>query len=459
MNDYDNGGMVDYETIRAWTDHQRGKRSSRKVADFLAMSAERDPFYAGLARRRAAAEWFAEIWHTFGIGYGTHLRRIHYRLVSVAERVRLWTGEEYENTDACWEKLGIACANARYLGLIPADAIVDHRNQRAAVYLPTESDAASVVLREERPWSVGGLHLSSWGQDFFITYPRGMQGYHLELVCEKTTMDDVLRPLCALYEAVLVTASGEVSITQIHDMAQRIVEDGRPARIFYISDFDPAGATMPVSAARKLEFFLRKWGWEEATLTPIALTEMQVQEYGIPRIPIKASDMRRGRFEERHGAGGAELDALEATQPGLLAEIVEAAFDPYFDDTLQERVADQRAALEAACWQAYEDVHAHFADRCEAITKQLDAICLSIAPQLDALTREARALGREVAAAMREAMPNAEDFPVPEVEEADEDDLPEPLYAGYRIYQDQLGYYKEFQGKGLGQDLSQGADE
>jgi len=31
-----------------------------------------------------------------------------------------------------------------------------------------------------------------------------------------------------------------------------------PLRIFYVSDFDPAGQCMPVSAARKIEFFSRR---------------------------------------------------------------------------------------------------------------------------------------------------------------------------------------------------------
>jgi hypothetical protein len=35
-------------------------------------------------------------------------------------------------------------------------------------------------------------------------------------------------------------------------MAKRASEDGRPAVVFYFSDFDPSGHQMPISVARKL---------------------------------------------------------------------------------------------------------------------------------------------------------------------------------------------------------------
>src|SRR5262249_33111665 len=96
----------------------------------------------------------------------------------------------------------------------------------------------------------------------------------------------------------------------------------------------------------------------EILLTPIALTEDQVADYKLPRIPIKESDLRRGRFETLHGAGATELDALEAIYPGELARIVRAAATPYRDATLAERLEAAQAEAQEAAERRWEEVTA-----------------------------------------------------------------------------------------------------
>jgi hypothetical protein len=75
-------------------------------------------------------------------------------------------------------------------------------------------------------------------------------------------------------------------------------------------------------------------------LTPLALTRTQVQDYALPRIPIKEEDHRKSGFEERHGEGTVERDALEAPYPGMLAQVVREAIAPYRDLSLQQRLFD-----------------------------------------------------------------------------------------------------------------------
>jgi hypothetical protein len=67
------------------------------------------------------------------------------------------------------------------------------------------------------------------------------------LWCEKTTINDVLEPLCREYGAVLQSGAGELSITATRLLAERLQEQEKPTRIFYISDFDPAVESMPVA--------------------------------------------------------------------------------------------------------------------------------------------------------------------------------------------------------------------
>ena len=92
---------------------------------------------------------------------------------------------------------------------------------------------------------------------------------------------------------------------------------------------------MPVSIARKIEHILRRDGHDDLDirLDPLVLTASQVSRYGLPRIPIKDSDQRKGHFEARFGAGATELDALEAIRPGELARIIEERVEVYRSPT------------------------------------------------------------------------------------------------------------------------------
>src|SRR5207253_2294776 len=72
-------------------------------------------------------------------------------------------------------------------------------------------------------------------------YSQAAQGYHLEIWIEKSTMDDVIHPIARTYGAVLVTSIGFQSMTRVIQLLHRVNEAGKPARVFYLSDFDPAG--------------------------------------------------------------------------------------------------------------------------------------------------------------------------------------------------------------------------
>ena len=91
-------------------------------------------------------------------------------------------------------------------------------------------------------------------------------------------------------------------------MLKRVATAGKPARIFYISDFDGAGEGMPVQVARQAEFWLPTYApGADVKLTPVALTAEQVRYYQLPRTPIKEGDLTKQGFEERHGGGATEL--------------------------------------------------------------------------------------------------------------------------------------------------------
>ena len=187
-------------------------------------------------------------------------------------------------------------------------------------------------------------------------YSFRAQPYHLEVWVEKTTMDDVLVPLCRQYGAVLVTGAGFQSLSSVMQLLQRVDQAGKPARIFYLSDFDPAGDAMPVAIARQIEFHTPQHApLADIKLTPLGLTREQVQHYGLPRIPIKETDTRKTNFEDRYGAGAVELDALEALYPGELATMVRTALDPYVDEALSDRLAEAEADAQNQVDEAWQE--------------------------------------------------------------------------------------------------------
>jgi hypothetical protein len=65
----------------------------------------------------------------------------------------------------------------------------------------------------------------------------------------------------------------------------------------------------------------------------------QCIEYGLPRTPIKETERRALRFEERFGEGATELDALEALHPGLLREIVLGEVRRYWNPDHDDEVS------------------------------------------------------------------------------------------------------------------------
>jgi hypothetical protein len=129
--------MFDYRSIKALA-----RASRRSVKDLLALSPINDPFYAGIGHRAEAAEWFGEIWKMHA-GVGPHIRRIHYRLVSPPDGVRILlpSGREYQNTEADWAFLCTASLAARYLDRVPFDGLVDRRNDEPRFFAgPADPD-------------------------------------------------------------------------------------------------------------------------------------------------------------------------------------------------------------------------------------------------------------------------------------------------------------------------------
>jgi len=136
-------------------------------------------------------------------------------------------------------------------------------------------------------------------KQFYCWNSHNTQAYYLEIWCEKSTMDDILEPIGLRYGLNIVTGLGEMSVSRVHELVCRIKKNKKPVRILYISDFDPAGEGMPVSIARKIEFYIHFEDAKNVKLRQVLFTPEQCIKYKLPRKPIKKSDKRKEGFEIR----------------------------------------------------------------------------------------------------------------------------------------------------------------
>jgi len=437
--------MMDYETIKVLA-----KQSRQRVTDLIALSPANDPFYSGTPKDRENGEWFAVLWRRFGYISGVHLRRVHYQIVSQNPPVAMPNGLPYENTEKCWAWLGEAAKQARYLGLVDPADFDDRRNPGPVLHLTPKGEPAYIGVISGLDDDDDGSQLPDFPDppDYWIGRYEGQQRYHVEVWCEKSTMNDILIPMCERYGANLQTGLGELSITKILEGVRRFEASGRPGRILYISDFDPAGQTMPFSAARKFEFFVRSLGEAsvELRLIHIALSAEQVRAYQLPRVPIKDDEKRKAGFEERFGEGAVELDALEALHPGTLRDLVRSEIGRYYDARLSTRVYLARLALHRDLQARHAAILAEHAEEIAALEAEYEQIRADVEERMASHSERRRDLWQAISAELEAAQPDIADYPIPEAEAGDEHT--DALYDSGRDYLEQLAAYKAFQGKG-----------
>jgi len=415
---------------------------NRPVETLLALHRTNDPFYAGEApHRRKAAEWFMHLWHELSIPAGSHVRRIHYRLVSQPTPILCPDRRPYENTDRCSHILFNAARDAVFLGLVPGAAIVDNKNDAPVEFL-VEPNVAMLEV-------AGGLDYALYLPDELpplpelrLIRPTIPQRYHVELWAEKSTMNDILLPLGQRHEVNIITGSGDLSATACRHAVNRAERSGRPTRILYISDFDPGGMSMPVGVSSKIHFeILKRDLGLNLQVRPVVLTHAQCVEFILPRTPTKEGDSRAAGFEERFGEGATELDALEAIHPGRLAQILTAEITRYRDPTLSARVAAVAASFDSHLHQINVDIAEANGPEMLALGEEYKELRRLIAD----FEEKAKDVYERTHEALAENATDLEDIEWPEPAIGDED--PDPLFDSGRPYVEQIDRFRRHQGK------------
>ena len=374
------------------------------MKDLTVLAPQNDPFRIDTPARHRDGAWLAMTAADLGLGdRPIHLRGLHYMVIGQPKP----DGTPYINTDADWVWLSqVAGKAARWLGYLPFEQIVDQRNAAPTVQIFTPP--------EPTPYISVGVEVDIPDADDIVPQVGidgfdGTQPYKLVLIGEKSSLHEVLAPIAQTYRADLYLPTGEPSDTMLHQMARVGAEDGRPMRVLYFSDCDPAGWQMPLSVSRKLQGLQTlQFPHLEFQVHRVTLTPDQVREYGLPSTPLKETEKRADRWRAGTEVEQTEIDALAALRPDLLRQIAVDALGPFFDHTLDARVFSARSA--------WLDVAQAMLD------EQLDGA------QIHALRAEAEAklatLRREIDAINAALRLDADDYFVPEPE------VPQPRLGG-----------------------------
>jgi hypothetical protein len=206
------------------------------------------------------------------------------------------------------------------------------------------------------------------------------------------------------------------------------------------------GLSMPVAVARKVQWIIDELRLAcDVKLYHVALTAEQVKHYRLPRIPLKESETRRGRFEDAFGEGAVELDALEALHPGELARLVREALQRCHNETLAERTAERRAALVAELERIRAEVAERYAPQVRCIHQRGHSLVRDITPELEVLRLHAAVLWAAMEREMVAQAPKLDDerYKLPQPRMPEEE--PGALYDSSRSYMRQLAHYKAHQ--------------
>lgn len=348
---------MNYEEIKGLLDLERKKPKEDRcrLKDLLAMNKNCDPFYAGLPHRKKAAEWFAKVWNEYG-GEGYHLRRLHYKIIGQATKP---DGKSYQNTEKDWDFLSAGSTNARHLGLVRYGDFVDRRNPPPKVVVEYNDDPLCSIHGGICRPTIEGLLPTKWSECNLMQ----LRKYRLEVWAEKSTMDDILIPLCQRYKIFFISGAGFESLTHINALLYRIQRYIKPCRIFYISDYDNAGQNMPRQVSRQLQYRIERRSLQDEVdikLKPIILLKEQVEKYQLPCAPGKKET---------------ELDALEALHPGEFEDIVQSYLDEYIDRGQEEKFEDEvQGKISKYNSKIYHIIGSEFDDEIELLKNELDEL-------------------------------------------------------------------------------------
>ncbi|MDV6034392.1 MAG: hypothetical protein F9B45_30725 [Phycisphaera sp. RhM] len=260
------------------------------------------------------------------------VRQVHYQLLNnpplISEPKRSKFDREhyrYRNDKRSYDALIELLRQARYNGHVSMFCIDDPT--RPCFETTGWSNAADFINNE-----IDGF-LCGYHRDRQLDQPR-----HIEVLGEKNTLLQILRPVCREYYVTLSLGRGYGSIPTWRNMATRFKESGKEAMTLIVaSDYDPEGFDLADDAVRSL----RDLFGVPVDYHRVAVNDEQIKELDLASDfnPAKEESSRLASFIER--TGGTDTWELESLPPEYLRDHVRAAIEANMDMDIFNQVIDQ----------------------------------------------------------------------------------------------------------------------
>jgi hypothetical protein len=170
---------------------------------------------------------------------------------------------------------------------------------------------------------------------------------YIEIWSEKEALAGIIYDEASEYDVPVIVSKGMPSLTQVHGSfcsVKRAARAGKRSYIYQFGDHDPTGCLIPKTIEARLREFCDKHRCAYPTVERIALTDEQIEQYGLPTRPTKREGNRHAhKFE----GDSVELDALPSGElRELVRECIERHISPVALETLREAEQSEREILE-----------------------------------------------------------------------------------------------------------------
>ncbi len=244
-----------------------------------------------------------QIYRVLMLDHPQSVRHVFYRMTDPRLPVHV------EKSERGYRHIQHRMTEMRRAGKLPYGWVVDAT--RRGYFVSTFSNKADFIRR------YAGMYRADLWADADV---------YCEVWAESRSIAGVIEATCRDLAVSLYPAGGFTSLTLAYEAAGHINDatghGAKPAHIFYIGDFDPAGVLIDVAIERELRQHLNTA--VDLHFHRLGITEEQIEMFDLPTKPRKAGDHRA-----LHIAHTVEAEAMPAQLlRALLREQIEALLPP-----------------------------------------------------------------------------------------------------------------------------------
>ncbi len=243
------------------------------------------------------------------------LRAVHYRLLTEIFWRNSKEQTKYINDKACYKDLSSLATRMRINGEISWDSICDETRP----------------VTTWRCWRNAADFIAQQADKFLRGYARDLlqsQQQHFEIVVEKLTVSNFIKPIAGNYCMPIVVMRGNSGIDARYQIAERFKASGKSSLfLFCFGDCDPDGDNIVASTICSLrdDFHIHS-----VDGTRVAMTHAQADALNLPKmLDAKTTSANYKTFLAKHGRS--DCYELDAVQPETLQRWLDDAIRGVLD--------------------------------------------------------------------------------------------------------------------------------